>query len=203
MSRMEFDHEFNKTFKSASSAQHLVQFDQFFTGLSNYYSEYQVNLKEIIRKLFANIAHMTLSLAEKPSSKTSGGGQHLIDDKCLDEFVLDSDIRMELEKKLECALESARLFTASLTRLRDVIIEFHVRLDASLLAKPCVAELAQIYSCSMCMSDEVMTAKRSVRPCYHSCLSVLKSCITLDFNKFDSSWNLYISERLIIMNYFY
>lgn len=194
MSRFEFDHEFNKTFVSVNSARHLSLFDQFFAGLTNYYSEYQVNLKDIIRKLFANVVRMTLSLAD-PKHQSSFSSPNL-DDSCLDEFVLDSDVRMEIERKLECALESVRLFSASLTRLRDIIIEFYVKLDttSSSWSKACLAELTQIYSCSMCLSDQVMSPKRAVRPCYHSCLNVYKNCISFDFNKFDSAWNLYISK---------
>lgn len=188
MARIEFDHEFNKTYYSASSARHLQQFDQFFAGLKNYYSEYQVNLKDIIKKLFANVARMILSLS---APKIYNPRQ--IDDRCLDEFLLDSDIRMELEKKLECALESVRLFSAGLTRIRDVVIEIYAKLDSS---KQCVRELTQTYSCSMCLRDEFMARKRTVRPCYRTCVDAYKSCVNFDLNKIDPVWNLYISGFL-------
>ena len=199
MSRIEFNHEFNKTYYSPSNTVFLQQFDSFFMSLKHYYSEYQVSLKDIVRKLFINVARMILSFKSK--SNINHGNSKLNNDQCL-ELLLDYDIRMEIEKKLEKSLDSVRLFSAVLTKLRDVIIELYAKFDSnSSNSKQCISSLTQIYSCSMCLSDELMVKKQSVRPCYRDCIDTYKSCISFDFSKLDPVWNSYISmfNRLVFI----
>lgn len=193
ISRNEFGVEFNKT--DSKNSRFIQLFDQFYNGLKSYYSEYQISPTEIVKRLFVNVTKMILSLDNSQSGGGNNKNNQRIDEKCIDEFLFDSDIKVELEKKLEYSLESVRLFSNALTKLRDMIIEFYAKFEIS--SKQCNKQLTQMFSCSMCLSDEYMTKKRFIRPCFRTCSDAYKSCFNVDFNKLDLVWNLYLSKNFI------
>ncbi|RNA17500.1 glypican-4 [Brachionus plicatilis] len=174
----------NKKFFKSQFFATLQPIRNSFVDLKSYFSEYQINLSEILSKLFLNLFTTNLN---------STIPQHNISYSCLvKNFHLikpfGADIISEMESQIKLSLESAKFFSTGLTRARDILLEIMNKLENP--SKECQKMITTMTSCSLCTSDEFYHEKINIKPCYQTCIQAYKTCFSIDLTKFDNIWIL-------------
>lgn len=189
-SLFEFTLLFNNT-ETISLEKYNRIFYEFYDEIKNYFSEYQVNLKETLTKTFQNLFSTMLNIYTNEN----------FDESCIKQNIdkinpFGSDIVKEMENQLKLCLESVKLFNTGLTKARDIILELYSKFENP--SEECQRMVTTMTSCSLCNSDEFYVEKVLMKPCYKTCLDVYKKCFSIDSMKFDSSWDTFLGNFLHI-----
>ncbi|CAF0836746.1 unnamed protein product [Brachionus calyciflorus] len=184
----EFTLLFNTT-ETISLDDHNRIFYQFYEGIKNYFSEYQLNLREILLKTFSNLFKVMVKTNTENSESNYNDNCFLKNLEIINPF--GADILTEMESQLKVCLESVKLFNSGLTKARDIALEFYSKLENP--SEECFNLFTSITTCSMCNTDDFFENKIFFKPCFRTCINVFKKCYSVDLSKFESLWDTFLS----------
>lgn len=125
-SQREFEHIFNHSYAIQFKRNNQV-FAQFFSSLQDFYREYPVDINKAIKDLFVEITILMFDFLKTDES-------FLINKDCVSENFdsikpFGSSIAKSIEAKLIKSIESVKMFTLGLTKIRDMILELFSRFE--------------------------------------------------------------------------
>ena len=199
-SSKEFENIFNKTLQDTNSNNQLA-IQQFFDGLKKFYGDYPIDIEFTIKKVLINLTRILYYLLNN-QHHTSKSQQQIIE-KCIENNFdkiepFGSLLPKQIIKQLVKSLEAVKIFTAGLTKTRDLIIDVSSRFHNPSIN--CKRILTKMTKCSLCVNNTVtLIANKlnSIKPCYSYCLDVFKNCFVADLDQLDSVWNSHLSKKKI------
>jgi hypothetical protein len=186
--QFDFNSMFNETW--LRNDEFFFIFNQFYDGLNDYYGEYQIDLRELIRKLFTDLTKLFYNVFNSQSSVR-------LDETCLEAnfdslSLFDSSTLHFVVNRLVACLESVKMLNTGLTEARDLLIELYAKYETP--GEECLRSIAKMSSCSMCLANY---REETSRPCLDSCATVYKKCVNVDFAQLDLLWSSYIGNFLV------
>lgn len=186
---------FNKTYLTQYISNRQI-FQQFFDGIKKYYNEYPIDIRNVIIKLFSNITKIMFNLFTKSKYNQS------IDEKCI-ELNFDrlepfgSLLPKQIIKQLKKSLNSVKMLSSGLTKLRDLIIDIYSKFQNP--SVNCKRALTRMIKCSTCIDNSQIPINRKIndiKPCYTYCLHTFETCFVTDLDQLDFIWNSHLSKYI-------
>jgi hypothetical protein len=180
---------FNKTYVTQYANNREI-FQQFFDNLKKFYNDYPINIENVIRKLLVKTTKIIYNLLTSLD----------VDEKCIEQNFdqiqpFSAYLPIQMQTQLSNALESVKLYTSGLTKIRDLILNMYTKFSNS--SYLCIREYTQVTKCALCYSNSSvdLNSDASTKSCYIDCLGLFKTCFVIDMEYLDTVWDMNLSRQ--------